>query len=124
MATVPQYGNYIEPAKVMHLGSYNAIHGVQKRYDVYHDYKKWRASEGYKLWLKKQWQKQDGCCYYCKESLKGKQHNVEHVLAISKYGTNSAKNLVLSCQPCNKAKGSKRVKRQVIKDARIFNMQK
>jgi len=80
-----------------------------KSYNNYAEYKLWRKSNGYKLWLKKQWNKQKGKCAYCKCDLRYVNQNVEHVMPqwLNTRFINSARNLVLSCQQCNKNKGGK-----------------
>jgi HNH endonuclease len=45
------------------------------------------------------------CCAYC--GFRSKQLTLDHVLAESKGGTKSRKNLVPACARCNKSKGSK-----------------
>lgn len=82
---------------------------TNKSVNQYAEYKIWRKSPGYKKWLSRQWAKQDAKCFYCKCSLKGRQHNVEHIVPqrINSSSTNKARNLVLSCPPCNKSKGGK-----------------
>jgi 5-methylcytosine-specific restriction endonuclease McrA len=45
-------------------------------------------------------------CVYCKHSIKLKFH-VDHIMPLSKGGTNSAKNIQLLCQPCNQMKHAK-----------------
>ena len=45
------------------------------------------------------------CCAYC--GVKSKQLTLDHVLAESKGGIKSRKNLVPACARCNKSKGSK-----------------
>lgn len=74
----------------------------------YKEYQLWRKSESYKLWLKKQWKRQDGKCAYCRCELRGIRHNVDHILPqiLKTRNINSSKNLVLSCPQCNKRKGS------------------
>jgi HNH endonuclease len=45
------------------------------------------------------------CCAYC--GVKAKKLTLDHVLAESKGGSKSRKNLVPACARCNKSKGSK-----------------
>lgn len=46
---------------------------------------------------------QRGRCAYCREGLKNKYH-VDHIIALSKGGSNGRRNLQLLCQPCNQRK--------------------
>ena len=57
-------------------------------------------------------QKSFNKCYWCKKSLswivgQETQATIDHVIPLSKGGTNGHDNLVLSCLKCNKEKGSK-----------------
>lgn len=54
-------------------------------------------------WL---WRKQFGLCYYCAASLEN-EYEIDHVIPLSKGGTNWLDNLALACQPCNRSKGAK-----------------
>ena len=95
--------------EVIKLPPYDAVKlkYVEKN-GSYKEYQLWRKSTAYKLWLKRQWAKQDGKCRYCHISLKGIKHVVEHMLpqrTKSRY-VNQSNNLVLSCTQCNKKKGS------------------
>jgi 5-methylcytosine-specific restriction endonuclease McrA len=55
--------------------------------------------------------------FYCRTSLKGKRHNVEHVRARSRGGRTVPENLVLSCSGCNRIKGSRPVSKQVLRSS-------
>lgn len=94
------------------LPAFNAVRGkYMESNGSYREYKLWRSSDAYKLWLRKQWRKQNGCCFYCGRSLKGRKHNVEHMKPQNTKlrDVNAASNLVLSCPDCNKDKGSARM---------------
>ncbi len=54
--------------------------------------------------LFKQW----NLCYWCYEQLNDK-YEIEHVVPISKGGTNSEENIVIACSLCNKQKHAKLV---------------
>lgn len=43
---------------------------------------------------------QDGRCAYCGVALHGEYH-IEHMIPVSRDGTNNPDNLVLACEPCN-----------------------
>lgn len=49
---------------------------------------------------------QGGKCAYCRTGLKSKYH-VDHILALSKGGSNDRSNLQILCQPCNQSKSAK-----------------
>lgn len=46
------------------------------------------------------------CCALCRQKLTGK-HHVDHIIAVSRGGTNERRNLQLLCEPCNLAKGAR-----------------
>ena len=46
-------------------------------------------------------------CKYCGVALQWESSTVDHVVPISKGGTNDLQNLVLACKPCNTRKGNK-----------------
>lgn len=45
-------------------------------------------------------------CYWCHEALNNKYH-IDHVVPLSRGGSNSPENIVISCPKCNLKKGSK-----------------
>lgn len=49
---------------------------------------------------------QNGLCYYCREELYG-QYDVDHVIPLSRGGSNGVDNLVIACAFCNRSKGNK-----------------
>ena len=49
---------------------------------------------------------QEGCCAWCSEPLNGKYH-VDHIIPLSRHGTNWSENLVLACAQCNLSKHDK-----------------
>ncbi len=49
---------------------------------------------------------QAGRCIYCKEEL-GRKYHVDHVVPLSKGGTNDPSNLQLLCAPCNLSKAAR-----------------
>lgn len=49
---------------------------------------------------------QAGKCAYCRKSLRADCH-VDHILALSKGGTNDRQNLQLTCGKCNRSKGAR-----------------
>lgn len=96
------------------LPAYDAVnHKYIDPSGSYQEYKIWRKGEGYKVWLRKQWRIQNGRCAYCRISLHGKRHVVEHIIPQHTQGkyVNQGKNLVLSCSDCNKRKGGKILKK-------------
>jgi 5-methylcytosine-specific restriction endonuclease McrA len=54
--------------------------------------------------LKEQHRKQAGLCFYCHAELH-KLGSVDHVIPLSKRGTNLPENIDLACWPCNNRKG-------------------
>ena len=53
-----------------------------------------------------QYDHQQGRCYYC-DVLVYDDYHVDHVIPISKGGSNGPENLVISCPPCNRSKHNK-----------------
>lgn len=56
--------------------------------------------------LQEQLQRQRSRCYYCKVKL-GDLYHVDHIVPLSKDGTNNIDNIVLACPPCNLHKSAK-----------------
>jgi len=50
--------------------------------------------------------RQRGLCYWCAKPF-GQKYEVDHIWPISKRGSNDARNIALSCPPCNWSKGAK-----------------
>lgn len=55
--------------------------------------------------LRRLYEEQSGCCYYCEIGLGGKYH-VDHKLPIARGGTNDPTNLALACARCNLRKNT------------------
>lgn len=87
----------------------------QKWVTTTRDFYRWKKTDEYQAWRRKQFAKQDGKCYYCQRPLKRLKTNVEHVLARSKGGSNDIKNLVLACWECNKKKGARKLPAKELK---------
>lgn len=49
---------------------------------------------------------QDHCCFYCREPLKGAE-TIEHVVPLSRNGSNNPWNVVLVCSACNGSKSDR-----------------
>lgn len=49
----------------------------------------------------------DGCCAYCSKPLPFRSATIDHVMPISKGGSNWPSNLVPACATCNKSKGNR-----------------
>jgi len=56
--------------------------------------------------LVRQFEKQQGRCFYCHEDLQG-AGTIDHYIPLSKGGTNYPSNIVLACWPCNNRKRAK-----------------
>lgn len=50
--------------------------------------------------------KQEGLCAYCPKPLL-RDYEVDHVVPLSRGGSNGIENIALACMPCNRSKGSK-----------------
>jgi 5-methylcytosine-specific restriction endonuclease McrA len=53
--------------------------------------------------MRDQYDRQQGKCYWCSIELNGK-YNGDHVIPLSKGGSNWPSNLVCTCESCNKSK--------------------
>jgi len=53
--------------------------------------------------IRKQYTNQNGCCYWCSKELNG-VYQVDHVIPITRGGTNWPDNLVVACSFCNISK--------------------
>ena len=56
--------------------------------------------------LQEQFHRQRGRCYYCKVKL-GKRWHGDHIIPLSKGGSNSIDNIVVACPDCNQSKYNK-----------------
>src|SRR6266702_829361 len=52
-----------------------------------------------------QYKRQKGKCHYCRNKMA--TYHIEHVIPISRGGTNDSSNIVLACPTCNMSKGNK-----------------
>lgn len=50
---------------------------------------------------------QNPYCTYCRCQLHWEESTIDHVVPLSKGGTNDMENLALACEPCNSRKGGK-----------------
>lgn len=80
--------------------------------EIHREYLRWRKTEDFLKWSRKQFLRQGGTCYYCDEPLQGARQNVEHIIPKSRGGNNRKSNLVLACSRCNKAKNTTILKRK------------
>lgn len=53
--------------------------------------------------IRAQYARQKGCCYYCHKRV-GDAYHVDHVVPLSRGGSNGAENLVIACPSCNVSK--------------------
>jgi len=51
-------------------------------------------------WDERQLLRQEGCCFWCGESLNGVAHR-DHIEPLARGGRNDVSNLVMACPPCN-----------------------
>lgn len=91
---------------------------------TYVEYQELRKTDRFKLWWRRQYAQQGALCYYCKVDLRTVRVNVEHVVPMSKGGSNKYKNMVLSCSSCNKEKGSSMLPSKLRKSLRRELQQK
>lgn len=56
--------------------------------------------------IQRQYEAQKGRCYYCHKKL-GKTYHVDHVVPLSRGGTNGPENLVIACPKCNVSKNDR-----------------
>lgn len=71
------------------------------------EYYRWKKTDNYQEWRKRQFALQSGLCYYCDIDLKDTKTNVEHIIPRSRGGTNHKNNLVLACWECNQGKSNR-----------------
>lgn len=53
-----------------------------------------------------QFARQKGKCYYCGSKV-GDTYHVDHIVPLSRGGSNGPENIVIACPPCNLSKGNK-----------------
>lgn len=56
--------------------------------------------------IRRQYEKQGGKCFYCSVEV-GNKYHVDHVMPLSRGGTNNPENLVIACPTCNLRKNKK-----------------
>lgn len=56
--------------------------------------------------IKAQYDQQNGRCHWCGEPV-GNQYHVDHVIPLSRGGTNYPSNIVIACPPCNLSRNNK-----------------
>lgn len=66
-----------------------------------------RGTETYRKMRVRMLQRQNFKCFYCNCDLSNQKANIEHIVPVKAGGSNHSSNLVMSCSPCNKAKGNK-----------------
>lgn len=55
----------------------------------------------------RQFDRQERKCFYCRKNIADKQYEIDHLIPLSKGGTNFRENIVLACPRCNNAKRTK-----------------
>lgn len=58
--------------------------------------------------IQQMYEDQGGLCAYCEIPLLG-SYEVDHMVPLSRNGTNGVENLALACMPCNRSKGAQTV---------------
>lgn len=56
--------------------------------------------------IRDQFSRQNGLCFYCDEVL-DEHYHVDHVVPLTKSGSNNSDNLVCACERCNKSKSDR-----------------
>ncbi len=57
--------------------------------------------------IREQYERQKGRCYYCQQKVKWSKHHVDHVIPLSRGGSNDISNLVIACPTCNLSKNDR-----------------
>lgn len=57
--------------------------------------------------IKEQYARQKGKCHYCRNKVEWGKHHIDHVVPISRGGSNDISNLVIACPTCNQRKHRK-----------------
>lgn len=88
---------------------YQQLHREQGRIRAHKRRARKRASHQHHTvqQIREQYARQRGRCYYCTQKVKWGDHHIEHVIPLSRGGSNDISNIVISCAPCNLSKGSK-----------------
>jgi 5-methylcytosine-specific restriction endonuclease McrA len=60
-------------------------------------------------------------CYLCQKPITIKELEIDHLIPVSKNGSNSPINLAASCSPCNKSRGNRIEEAQIKKLAELRN---
>lgn len=61
------------------------------------------------------YERDQGKCYMCGKELTFKSFELDHLLPVSRNGSNGKENLAVSCQSCNRSRGTKLGIRQLQK---------
>jgi hypothetical protein len=67
------------------------------------EFSSFKKTNDYKSWYNCYLESSENRCYYCKKKLdreKGKIH-IDHMIPLSKYGSNDTANLAVTCNKCN-----------------------
>lgn len=79
----------------------------RERYKIYHRINQRKRRAGYgehtEEDINRMYQNQHGKCYYCGKKV-GISYHVDHVIPVSRGGSNSPDNLVIACAHCNRTK--------------------
>jgi len=67
------------------------------------------------------WERDGQKCYLCQRPITLKQLEIDHLIPVSKNGSNSPTNLAASCSTCNKSRGNRIEEAQIKKLAELRN---
>ena len=88
--------------------AYNRTHRMERRanWQAYRARKQAAGGVCTKKDVAYQYKAQKGHCYYCARKV-GSEYHVDHVIPLSRGGSNSPENIVIACPECNTSKQDK-----------------
>lgn len=104
LRTIPRVRLTIDEAKKREAERKRSLHS--RMLSKLRKYRRKHASGSFtKLDVEKLLRLQENRCAYCGRRLRG--FHIDHVVPLAKNGTNNPSNLLLTCEHCNKSKGTK-----------------